>query len=129
MRLRFVQHETTLDYMHALHDHILAHGVLTIFCSDLHSIFRINAKDADPQTETRFSRAAREIEIEGVQANSPQAKGCLERANQTLQDRLIKEMRLDGVNDMESANIWLLGFIAKHTHALRWWPVTHRMRI
>jgi hypothetical protein len=56
--------------------------------SDRHSIFRINTRDADPEAETQFSRAARELDIECIHANSPQAKGRVERANQTLQDRL-----------------------------------------
>lgn len=110
-QLRFAPAETTLGYMHVLHDHILAQGVPAALYSDKHSIFRINAKDADPEAETQFSRAARELGIECIHAHSPQAKGRVERANQTLQDRLVKEMRLAGINDMESANAWLPGYI------------------
>lgn len=82
-QLRFAPTETTLGYMHALHDHILAHGVPVALYSDKHSIFRINAKEADPESETQFSRAARELGIECIHAHSPQAKGRVERANQT----------------------------------------------
>ena len=110
-QLRFAPTETTLGYMHVLHDHILAHGVPVALYSDKHSIFRINAKEADPEAETQFSRAARELGIECIHAHSPQAKGRVERVNQTLQDRLIKEMRLTGINDMDSANTWLPGYI------------------
>ncbi len=110
-QLRFAPAETTLGYMHVLHDHILAHGVPVALYSDKHSIFRINAKEADPEAETQFSRAARELGIECIHAHSPQAKGRVERVNQTLQDRLIKEMRLAGINDMDSANTWLPGYI------------------
>ena len=113
-QLRFVPAETTLGYMEALHDHILAHGVPAALYSDKHSIFRINAKDADPEAETQFSRAARELGIECIHANSPQAKGRVERANQTLQDRLVKEMRLAGINGMDAANAWLPGYIADY---------------
>lgn len=112
-QLRFAPSETTLGYMQVLHDHILAHGVPAALYSDKHSIFRINAKEADPDAETQFSRAARELGIECIHAHSPQAKGRVERANQTLQDRLIKEMRLAGINDMDSANSWLPGYIEK----------------
>lgn len=112
-QLRFAPTETTLGYMHVLHDHILAHGVPVVLYSDKHSIFRINAKDADPDAETQFSRAARELGIECIHAHSPQAKGRVERANQTLQDRLIKEMRLAGISDIDSANSWLPGYIEK----------------
>ena len=107
MQLRFMPTETTLGYMRVLHDHILLHGLPVALYSDKHSIFRINTKGADPAAETQFSRACRELGIESIHAHSPQAKGRVERANQTLQDRLVKEMRLAGINDMDSANIWL----------------------
>lgn len=113
-QLRFMPTETTLGYMHVLHDHILAHGVPIALYSDKHSIFRINAKEADAEAETQFSRAARELGITCIHAHSPQAKGRVERANQTLQDRLVKEMRLAGINGMEAANAWLPGFIANY---------------
>ncbi len=114
MRLHFFPTETTLGYMRVLHDHILAHGVPVALYSDKHSIFRINAKEADPEAETQFSRAARELGIECIHANSPQAKGRVERANQTLQDRLVKEMRLAGINNLDEANAWLPGYIADY---------------
>ena len=110
-QLRFTPAETTLGYLRVLHDHILAHGVPVVLYSDRHSVFHINAKDAGPEAETQFSRAARELGVECIPANSPQAKGRVERANQTLQDRLVKEMRLAGINDMDSANAWLPGYI------------------
>ena len=116
MQLRFMPTETTLGYMRVLHDHILLHGLPVALYSDKHSIFRINAKGADPAAETQFSRACRELGIESIHAHSPQAKGRVERANQTLQDRLVKEMRLAGINDMDSANTWLAQghYIADH---------------
>ena len=113
-QLRFAPTETTLGYMSVLHDHILAHGVPVALYSDKHSIFRINAKEADPEAETQFSRAARELGIECIHAHSPQAKGRVERANQTLQDRLVKEMRLAGINNMDEANAWLPGYIEQY---------------
>ena len=113
-QLRFMPTETTLGYLRVLHDHIVAHGVPVSLYSDKHSIFRINARDADTEAETQFSRAARKLGIECIHAHSPQAKGRVERANQTLQDRLVKEMRLAGINDMETANAWLPGYIEKH---------------
>lgn len=69
--LRFVPTETTLGYMHVLHDHIRVHGVPVALYSDRHSIFRINAQDVDPDAETQFSRAARELGIECIHAHSP----------------------------------------------------------
>ena len=114
MQLRFTPTETTLGCMHVLHDHITAHGLPAELYSDKHSIFRINAKDADTEAETQFSRAARELGIACIHANSPQAKGRVERANQTLQDRLVKEMRLAGIDNREAANAWLPGYIADY---------------
>ena len=113
-QLRFMPTETTLGYMEVLHNHILAHGVPAALYSDQLSIFRINAKEADPEAETQFSRAARALGIECIHAHSPQAKGRVERANQTLQDRLVKEMRLAGINDMDTANAWLTNYIADY---------------
>ncbi|MDR8378682.1 transposase, partial [Acinetobacter baumannii] len=60
---------------------------------------------------TQFGRVLSELGIELICANSPQAKGRVERANQTLQDRLIKEMRLEGISSIEDANAWLDSFI------------------
>ena len=114
MGLRFAKTETTLDYMHTLYDYILEHGLPATLYSDKHSIFRINAKEAETEAETQFARAARELGIECITANSPQAKGRVERANQTRQDRLIKEMRLEGINDMETANAWLPKYMTNY---------------
>ena len=111
--LQFVDVETTLGYMAALTRHIMQHGLPVALYSDRHSIFRVNAIKSRPtDARTQFARALQQLGIEGIQANSPQAKGRVERANQTLQDRLVKEMRLQGINDQASANRWLPGFIA-----------------
>jgi hypothetical protein len=112
MELQFVKAETTLGYMEVLKRYIGHHGVPVALYSDRHSIFRINAAEPSSESQTQFARALSQLKIEGIQANSPQAKGRVERANQTLQDRLIKEMRLLGINNPESANAWLPNFIA-----------------
>lgn len=109
--LQFVDTETTLGYMAALERHIQLHGLPAALYSDRHSIFRINKKEPVVDTQTQFARALRELGIDGIQAHSPQAKGRVERANQTLQDRLIKEMRLQGINDQAGANAWLPSFM------------------
>lgn len=111
MELQFVDTETTLGYMAALERHIRRHGLPAALYSDRHSIFRINAADAPSESQTQFARALVGLGIEGIQANSPQAKGRVERANQTLQDRLVKEMRLLGLNNQASANAWLPAFM------------------
>lgn len=109
--LQFVDAETTLGYMAALERHILRHGVPLAIYSDRHSIFRINKKEVTGAAQTQFARALEQLCIEGIQANSPQAKGRVERANQTLQDRLVKEMRLRGIDNQGQANHWIPGFM------------------
>lgn len=112
MALRFVPTETTTGYLLALRQHIVEHGLPACVYSDRHSIFRTtNAQDPRP---TAFACALERLGVEGIQANSPQAKGRVERANQTLQDRLIKAMRLAGINDMDAANAWLSTYIKAH---------------
>jgi transposase len=113
MALRFVDAETTFGYMGLLEEHVLAHGLPAAIYSDRHSIFQVNRGDHKDvsHTQTQFARALEQLGIEGIQANSPQAKGRVERANQTLQDRLVKEMRLQGISGQEAANAWLPQFI------------------
>lgn len=113
MALRFVDTETTLGYMGLLEEHILNHGLPAALYSDRHSIFQVNKGDHKDvgDAQTQFARALDQLGIEGIQANSPQAKGRVERANQTLQDRLVKEMRLQGISSQEEANAWLPQYI------------------
>lgn len=112
MALRFVRAETTTDYLLVLREHILAHGLPMCLYSDRHSIFR--STGTQNRQPTYFARALERLGIEGLQASSPQAKGRVERANQTLQDRLVKAMRLAGINDMQAANAWLPTYLAAH---------------
>lgn len=113
MALRFVDAETTLGYMGLLEEHVLAHGLPAAIYSDRHSIFQVNRGDHKDvsHAQTQFARALEQLGIEGIQANSPHAKGRVERANQTLQDRLVKEMRLQGISGQDAANAWLPQFI------------------
>ena len=69
------------------------------FYSDRHGIFRVNAKDAQSgDGKTEFGRVVERLGIGLINALTPQAKGRVERANQTLQDRLVKEMRLRNIS-------------------------------
>lgn len=116
MHMRFESAETTMGYFRGVKDYVRAHGRPVTFYSDKHGIFKINTagKSEKLQGITQFHRALRELKIDIIYANSPQAKGRVERSNQTLQDRLIKEMRLRGINDIESANAYLPEFITAH---------------
>ena len=81
--------------------------------SDRYSVFRVNRKDGE-DVPTQFTRALLTLDIEPIHASTPQTKGRVERVNLTLRDRLAKEMRLRGIDDMEAANAYLPEFAAEH---------------
>tara|TARA_B100001964_G_scaffold205979_1_gene236750 strand:- start:300 stop:1544 length:1245 start_codon:yes stop_codon:yes gene_type:complete len=113
--LWFVDEECTQGYFEAMNYHLQNYGRPVAYYSDKHSIFRVNIPEAESGTGlTQFGRACQELGIESICANTPQAKGRVERANQTLQDRLIKEMRLEGINDKDAANAWAPEFIKQY---------------
>jgi transposase len=112
LTLHFAPTECTKAYLDALRDHILMHGRPLAFYSDRHGVFRVNAKDAQSgDGKTEFGRVVERLDIGLINALTPQAKGRVERANQTLQDRLIKEMRLCNIDSIEAATAFLPGFI------------------
>jgi len=110
MSLRFSPTETTQSYMETLSEYLGLYGRPAALYSDKHSIFRVNHADHESEL-TQFTRAIKTLTIEPIHANTPQAKGRVERANKTLQDRLVKEMRLNGINTIEEANLYLPTFI------------------
>ena len=110
MHLRFGETESAFDYMLATREYVEKHGKPLAFYSDKHGIFRVNHA-AGSKSGTQFGRVLHDIGVELICANSPQAKGRVERANKTLQDRLIKEMRLNKISSIEEANAWLETFI------------------
>ncbi|WP_157665768.1 ISNCY family transposase [Vibrio syngnathi] len=116
MNLRFSETESAFDYMLATREYLNEHGKPIAFYSDKHSIFRVNQEKHKQVGQTQYGRVLKELAIELICANSSQAKGRVERANLTLQDRLVKEMRLQGINTIEQANTWLPYFIADFNH-------------
>jgi hypothetical protein len=90
------------------------HGRLVAFHSDKHSIFRVAKSDAASGHGMTQVSALAELNVEILCANPSQAKGRIERANRTLQARLVEEMRLEGISDMTAANAFLPGFMARH---------------
>lgn len=115
MQLRFVVSESAFDYFRGTGDYLRTHGKPVAFYSDKHSIFRVNNKDAiGGDRVTQFGRVLTELNIDIICANSPQAKGRVERAFGTLQDRLVKELRLAGVSTIAAANTWLPAFMADY---------------
>lgn len=107
MELKFVEHESSYNYMHVLKRYIDRYGRPRALYSDRHSIFRAtNATSTGQRTPTQFATACRRLHIEIICAETPQAKGRVERANRTLQDRLVKEMRLRGISTLDDANAY-----------------------
>ncbi|MRI55330.1 ISNCY family transposase [Methylobacterium sp. DB1607] len=114
MQLRFVSSESAFSYFEALEGYLAAHGRPVAFYSDKHAVFRVAKTEArGGQGMTQFGRALSELGIEILCANSSQAKGRVERVNRTLQDRLVKELRLAGISDREAGNRYLPGFMAR----------------
>ena len=115
LHLRFEKSETTRGYMRGMKEYLKKHGRPVCLYTDRHSIFRQNqGSDLKEQDDPQFARAMKELSIEIICANSPQAKGRVERANGVLQDRLVKELRLHQINDIETANVFLPAFIGDY---------------
>lgn len=113
LELFFAPAETTFSYFAATARYLAHHGRPVAFYSDKHSIFRLtNSAATTAGGMTQFGRAMSELDIQVICANSPQAKGRVERANQTLQDRLVKELRLQRISTIERANAYTPEFMA-----------------
>ncbi len=112
LELWFVPDETFFGYCEASRHYFERYGKPVAFYSDKHGIFRVNQEQTIGLGSglTQFGRAMQELDVQIICANTPQAKGRIERANQTLQDRLVKELRLQGISDIDSANAYLPEF-------------------
>jgi transposase len=112
VQLLFVESESFFTYCQAAWGYFTRYGKPGAFYSDKHGIFRVNqATRGKSDALTQFGRAMQELHIQILCANTPQAKGRVERANQTLQDRLVKEMRLRGISDWQAGNAYLGEFM------------------
>jgi len=113
MELFFTEAETTFSYFQATEHYLTQYGKPQAFYSDKLSVFRVNLPNSvTGEGTTQFGRAMHQLEIQLICANTPQAKGRVERVNQLLQDRLVKEMRLRGISNMAAANAYAPEFIA-----------------
>jgi transposase len=113
--------ENTLGYLRALGAMIATHGVPLSLYRDRHSIFQRNDPHwtlaeqlAGKQAPTQLGRALEELGIEQIPAYSPQAKGRIERAWRTCQDRLVSELRLARAATLPQANAVLARFCADY---------------
>jgi transposase len=117
VQLLFVESESFFSYGQAAEGYFRQSGKPVAFYSDKNSIFRVNLPSAGVHTDlTQFGRAMQELDIQVICANTPQAKGRVERAIQTLQDRLPKELRLRKISNLAQANAYLPEFIRDFNH-------------
>jgi transposase len=113
--------ENTVGYLFSLRTMILTHGIPLSLYRDRHGIFQRNDAHwtlpeqlAGKQTPTQLGRALEELGIQQIPAHSPQAKGRIERAWRTFQDRLVSELRLAHATTLEQANTVLARFCADY---------------
>jgi len=110
---RFYEYEGTVPAMESFGRYIRRHGIPLKVYLDKHTTYKSNGRPsleeelAGSGPLSEFERALEELGVEVIHAHSPQAKGRVERFFGTLQDRLVKEMRLRGIGSIEEANLFL----------------------
>ena len=105
MGLLFCESESTFSYFAAMRSYLERYGKPVALYSDKAGVFRVNAKEpVGGAGVTQFGRAMSSLNVDIICANTPAAKGRVERAHLTLQDRLVKELRLRGIDDVVAAN-------------------------
>lgn len=110
---QFYESESTYAAMDVFARYVRRHGRPQALYVDKDSIYRcerqarIDEELRDDGPETQFKRAMRKLQVELILANSPQAKGRVERRNAVFQDRLVKALRLEGISTIEEANTFL----------------------
>jgi hypothetical protein len=114
MVLHFTATESTFSYFEATRAYLERFGKPVAFYSDKASVFRPTHTQTGDRGVTHFGRAMYELNIDTWCANSSSAKGRVERAHLTLQDRLVKELRLRGISTIAAANAYAPAFIAAY---------------
>ena len=117
---RFYEYEGTLPAFDGLNEYFQRYGMPCSIYLDKHSTYKglrkisvIDQLEGEPGV-SQFERAMTELGIQVIHANSPQAKGRIERFFRTLQDRLVKEMRVAGIKTLQQANAYLDGYLSEH---------------
>jgi hypothetical protein len=115
---RFYEYEGTIPAMDSFLRYIRKNGLPLSVYVDKHTTYKSPGRRDyyfdDEETLSQFERAMKELGVQVIHAHSPQAKGRVERLFGTLQDRLVKELRLANISSIEEANIFLQGYLAKH---------------
>jgi hypothetical protein len=109
VRAQFLDYEGTRPVMVYWRDYFVSYGKPASIYLDRHSTYKVNSKSAvdDNTMVSQFERAMGQLNVEVIHANSPQAKGRIENLFGTLQDRLVKELRLAAISDLAAANLFL----------------------
>ena len=125
--LEFAKSESKIDVMRATKNYMLQHGIPQEFYIDFGAVFSVNLNNYERDKKTDWEKAVEFLSVTVHHAHSPQAKGRVERSNGTLQDRLVKEMRLAGISSIEAANQFLRekDFITKHNKKFAESPAEH----
>lgn len=117
---KFYGYEGTRPAMDSLKAYIKKYGIPSSIYLDKHSTYKVNKKETyrewpfrDEEELTQFGRACQQLGTKLIFADSPQAKGRIERLFETFQDRLTKEMRLEKIKTVEEANKFLQGYLPK----------------
>lgn len=122
--VHFCETEDLRCYIKATMDYLVLHGCPKEIYTDKHSVFTVNnMRGGEKKGKTQYARILQELNIEHHLANSPQAKGRVERMNRTLQDRLVKEFRLKGISSIKQANEHMLEFIEKFNNKFAVSPI------
>lgn len=122
---RFYKYEGTIPAMDSFKKYIRKYGIPQSVYMDNHSTYKSQAKPTveddlnGRKPKSQFERAVEELGVEFIHANSPQAKGRIERLFRTFQDRVIKEMRLAGIGTIEDANMFLKTYLPKYNKRFR----------
>src|SRR3972149_4710037 len=122
---RFYEYEGTIPAMDSFMRYIKLYGIPQSIYLDKHTTYKSNAKPTiedelnGRRPMSQFERALSELGVDVIHAHSPQAKGRIERLFGTFQDRVIKEMRLLGINSYEEANRILESYLPLHNQRFR----------
>ena len=122
---RFYEYEGTLPALDSFRRYSRKYGMPMIVYLDRHSTYKSTGKlTVEQELEglklmSQFERAMEELGVKVIHANSPQAKGRIERLFRTFQDRLIKEMRLKGIRTMDEANAFLKRYLPVYNRRFR----------
>jgi len=110
--LHFSETETLNSYFQAFEKHFIKYGLPRAFYTDRFSVFKSHKENGS----THMQKSLKLLDVELILANSPQAKGRVERTNRTLQDRLLKELKLKGITNIDDANAFVPKFIDEYNN-------------